>query len=46
MIHQSGRRLGFSVFPGLAFFLASCLIVAGPEKGWERNMTSHITDKG
>jgi hypothetical protein len=37
MIQKSGRRLVFYVLPILVFFLASCLIIAGPERGRERN---------
>jgi hypothetical protein len=36
MIQKSGRRLVFCVLPTLAFLLASCLIIAGPERGRER----------
>ena len=36
MIQKSGLRLVYSVLPALVFFLASCLIIAGPGTGWER----------
>jgi hypothetical protein len=36
MIKIYGRRLVFSVLPAPVFFLASCLIIAGPDRTVER----------